>query len=69
MRYGKECTAGRPFFGFYTRLYPDTGDTDLYDEVFKGASELAGVNALHNKAFLLTLLQHFKDTAMAGAKE
>ena len=68
MRYGKECTAGRPYFGFYVRLYPDT-DTDLYDEVFRGASELAGKNALHNKEFILTLLQHFKDTAMAGGKQ
>jgi hypothetical protein len=62
MRYTEECKQPRKYFGFYSRLYEDLGETKTFDKAYDLALEGSGRRAISNRDFLKVLIDHFIKT-------
>jgi hypothetical protein len=68
MRYETECPDRPKFFGFYSRLMQDKGQTALYDQAYDRALIGTKKRAIGNTAFLVKLMTHYLATTSAEAE-
>ena len=59
MRIENEIKDQRKYFGFYSRLYPDEGECELFDRAYDIALKGSGRRQVSNRQLMKVLLQTF----------